>query len=79
VTRVSVPFTEGHYYGWEERPNTELAANSLPASRIKKMINSIVVIGKMADRNNGANAPPISQPNGPIRMKIVIILSLSTI
>jgi hypothetical protein len=29
VARVSVPFTEGHYYGGEERPNTELANNSL--------------------------------------------------
>lgn len=29
MTRVSVPFTEGHYYGREERPNTELAHNSL--------------------------------------------------
>jgi hypothetical protein len=28
MTRVSVPFTEGHYYGREERPNTELADNS---------------------------------------------------
>ena len=27
VTRVSVPFTEGHYYGMGERPNTELAHN----------------------------------------------------
>jgi len=29
MARVSVPFTEGHYYGREERPNTELADNSL--------------------------------------------------
>lgn len=29
VTRVSVPFTEGHYYGKDERPNTELADNSI--------------------------------------------------
>jgi len=28
VTRVSVPFTEGHYYGMGERPNTGLADNS---------------------------------------------------
>jgi hypothetical protein len=28
MTRVSVPFTEGHYYGRGERPNTELADNS---------------------------------------------------
>lgn len=28
MTRVSVPFTEGHYYGRVERPNTELADNS---------------------------------------------------
>jgi len=27
VTRVSVPFTEGHYCGVEERQNTELAHN----------------------------------------------------
>ncbi|HVD36116.1 MAG TPA: hypothetical protein VNB68_01790 [Nitrososphaeraceae archaeon] len=29
MTRVSVPFTEGHYYGKDERPNTELADNSI--------------------------------------------------
>ncbi|MGN6560681.1 MAG: hypothetical protein ACTHJ2_09175 [Candidatus Nitrosocosmicus sp.] len=29
MTRVSVPFTEGHYCGREEGPNTELAYNSL--------------------------------------------------
>ena len=28
MARVSVPFTEGHYYGRGERPNTELADNS---------------------------------------------------
>jgi|GraSoiStandDraft_54_1057290.scaffolds.fasta_scaffold106414_2 hypothetical protein len=28
VTRVSVPFTEGHYCGKGERPNTGLADNS---------------------------------------------------
>ena len=33
MARVSVPFTGGHYYGREERPNTELAHNSLSASR----------------------------------------------
>ena len=33
VARVSVPFTGGHYYGREERPNTELADNSLSARR----------------------------------------------
>ncbi|HYF99550.1 MAG TPA: hypothetical protein VD815_05625 [Candidatus Saccharimonadales bacterium] len=32
MARVSVPFTEGHYYGGEERPNTELAHNSLSTS-----------------------------------------------
>ena len=31
VTRVSVPFTEGHYCGRDEGPNTELAYNSLSA------------------------------------------------
>jgi hypothetical protein len=35
VTRVSVPFTEGHYYGKDERPNTELADNrSLPTGAV---------------------------------------------
>ena len=29
MARVSVSFTEGHYYGRGERPNTELAHNSL--------------------------------------------------
>ena len=33
MARVSVPFTEGHYYGRGERPNTELAHNSLSACR----------------------------------------------
>jgi hypothetical protein len=33
MARVSVPFTDGHYYGREERPNTELAHNSLSAGR----------------------------------------------
>ena len=33
MARVSVPFTGGHYYGREERPNTELAHNSLSACR----------------------------------------------
>jgi hypothetical protein len=33
VARVSVPFTEGRYCGEEERPNMELAHNSLTASR----------------------------------------------
>ena len=28
MARDSVPFTEGHYYGRGERPNTELADNS---------------------------------------------------
>jgi hypothetical protein len=35
VTRVSVPFTEGHYYGKGKRPNTELADNSPFTSRRK--------------------------------------------
>ena len=46
MTRVSVPFTEGHYCGVGERPNTELAHNSpLPAGRTiqeKTQMNSIV-------------------------------------
>lgn len=33
MARVSVPFTEGHYYGGGERPNTELADNSPSACR----------------------------------------------
>ncbi|HZC48872.1 MAG TPA: hypothetical protein VE244_07440 [Nitrososphaeraceae archaeon] len=28
MTRVSVPFTESHYHGNGEKPNTELADNS---------------------------------------------------
>jgi hypothetical protein len=41
MARVSVPFTEGHYYGREERPNTELAHNSpLPAGKFIVDINS---------------------------------------
>ncbi len=32
MARVSVPFTEGHYYGRGERPNTELAYNNLSTS-----------------------------------------------
>jgi hypothetical protein len=34
MARVFVPFTGGHYDGREERPNTELAQNSLSACRI---------------------------------------------
>lgn len=38
MARVSVPFTEGHYYGRGKRPNTELADNivSLPAGKTNK-------------------------------------------
>ncbi len=38
MARVSVPFTEGHYYGREKRPNTGLADNivSLPAGKTNK-------------------------------------------
>lgn len=36
MTRVSVPFTEGHYYGRAERPNTELADNSRSIAEINK-------------------------------------------
>jgi hypothetical protein len=39
MARVSVPFTEGHYYGRGERPNTELADNTpLPAGRFIMVI-----------------------------------------
>ncbi|HEX5892539.1 MAG TPA: hypothetical protein VFY41_06735 [Nitrososphaeraceae archaeon] len=38
--RVFVPFTEGHYYGRGERPNTELADNSYSAYRKKSLISS---------------------------------------
>ena len=42
MARVSVPFTEGHYYGREERPNTGLADNSpLPAGKFIVNISSI--------------------------------------
>jgi hypothetical protein len=34
MARVSVPFTEGHYYGRGERPNTELADNSPSIEKI---------------------------------------------
>ncbi len=30
MIRYSVPFTEGHYYGGMDEPNTGLAHNSLP-------------------------------------------------
>jgi hypothetical protein len=33
VTRVLASFTDGHYYGKGERPNTKLADNSLFANR----------------------------------------------
>ncbi len=41
MARVSVPFTEGHYYGRGERPNTELADNS---PSIKKLFCRLSVI-----------------------------------
>jgi hypothetical protein len=39
VTRVSVPFTEGHYHGEGKRPNTELARNSPFACRNSSKLN----------------------------------------
>jgi len=42
MTRVLVPFTEGHYYGEEERPNTELADNSLLVYRLSLRIHYIL-------------------------------------
>jgi hypothetical protein len=47
MARVSVPFTEGHYYGREERPNTELAHNSpKEQGRAGKFIVDISSIGQ---------------------------------
>lgn len=40
MARVSVPFTEGHYCGNMERPNTELADNSLVISRNRNYNNN---------------------------------------
>jgi hypothetical protein len=37
--RVFVPFTESHYYGREEGPNTELADKSYSACRKKSLIS----------------------------------------
>jgi len=44
MIRVSVPFTEGHYYGRGERPNTELADNSFSSCRnpFESIINTII-------------------------------------
>jgi len=42
MTRVSVPFTEGHYYGRGEKPNTELADNS-PSARRKRLLWDIQI------------------------------------
>jgi hypothetical protein len=36
MARVSVPFTEGHYYGRGKRPNTGLADNSPSSCRKNK-------------------------------------------
>ncbi len=45
MARVSVPFTEGHYYGRGKRPNTELADNSsLPAGKTNKRKRRYFVI-----------------------------------
>jgi hypothetical protein len=38
AARVSVPFTAGRRSGGEERPNTELAENSLPVGRGKTRV-----------------------------------------
>ena len=46
VARVSVPFTGGHYYGREERPNTELADNSLSARRKSPLTIRNPIIGR---------------------------------
>ena len=50
MARVSVPFTEGHYYGGGERPNTELADNSPSAcSKINPwQILILVLSGRIA-------------------------------
>ncbi len=41
---VSVPFTDGHYYGRGKRPNTELADNSLSSSRKNKKRKIIYLV-----------------------------------
>ena len=53
MARVSVPFTGGHYYGREERPNTELAQNSLSACR------KIDVVGNL----DFSSIVPLSAPS----------------
>jgi hypothetical protein len=35
MIRFSVPFTEGHYYGRLDRPNTKLAYNSLLSTLVR--------------------------------------------
>ena len=46
MARVSVPFTEGHNYGRGERPNTELADNSLSARRKSPLTIRNPIIGR---------------------------------
>jgi hypothetical protein len=43
MARVLVPFTEGHYYGKEEKPNTGLADNSLLVGRLYLQIYYIIM------------------------------------
>lgn len=42
MPRVSVPMTEGYYYGRGERPNTELAYNS-PSTPRKRLLWDILI------------------------------------
>ncbi|HZB16461.1 MAG TPA: hypothetical protein VE445_04775 [Nitrososphaeraceae archaeon] len=42
MARVSVPFTEGHYSGRGERPNTGLAHNSPSVCRKKSLCSSMI-------------------------------------
>src|SRR6187401_830373 len=44
VIRVSAPFTEDHYCGEGERPNTELAHNSLFASRCRSTELPVILV-----------------------------------
>jgi hypothetical protein len=42
VARVCTPFTEGHYYGKGEKPNTELADNS--AFTYRRLLYALPII-----------------------------------
>ncbi len=55
MARVSVPFTEGHYYGEEEMPNTELAHNSLLACRRERNRKVEVTDDILGKQNNNDN------------------------